>query len=354
MADFALTTFNTIRNEDAILLARLPAATKTNLGTIKAILDADPEAYNAYVSAMVVRIGRTYMDVPRFTNPLAKFKKGENPMAHLVQDLHFDPITAGNGTNQTGDGQFDPTGVAFGGPLSRKDDENVHVAYYQQNFQPFYKVSVDRVGMMNALRSWEDLNRFWGAKMQAMYTGADIDEYVAMRKVINDAIAVEGTGAIPKAYIGDFAAKDDDSGKALSQAIKILLADLAFPHQYNIAGVTNVNKPSDFTLLLNKSVAPNLDVYTLASLFNPELVEIPRRITTIDTFSTLETTGTNPNENVLALLCTTEFFKFFETMRTVRPIENPQGLFTNFYLHRWETLQLSPFETAVAIVGADE
>ena len=103
---------------------------------------------------------------------------------------------------------------------------------------------------------------------------------------------------------------------------------------------------------LNKDIAPNLDVYTLASLFNPGLVEIPQdrqSVFTIDTFAS--TNG--DNANVLGVLTTRRWFKFFETMRTVRPIENPQGLFTNFFLHRWMTLSLSPFETCVVLRSGD-
>ena len=353
MADFALTTFTEIANENPVLNSRIPEATMTDITTIKAVLNTVPEAYNAYVEAMVQRIGRVFMDVSEFENPLRRLIAGDNPMAHLVQELHFNPIEA--------EGNFTPAGS---NPLGRRDHENVSVAYHQMNYQPYYAISVDRVGMMNALSSWEDLNRFWAAKMQSMYLGAGIDEYVAMRKVINDAIADTTEGSVlPSAYVGEITARDSDSGKALVQAIKVLVESLKFPHTYNQAGVLNVNRPEDFVLLVNKDVAPNLDVYTLASLFNPGLVEIPqdkRNVFTIDTFASVGSEATNDaaaveadNQDVLGVLTTRRWFKFFETMRTVRPIENPQGLFTNFFLHRWLTLSLSPFETCVVLRSGD-
>ena len=182
-----------------------------------------------------------------------------------------------------------------------------------------------------------------------MYLGAGIDEYVAMRKVINNAVAATGEGAVlPSAYLGTVTAKDEASGKAFVQALKVIVESLKFPHVYNQAGVTNINRPGDFVLLLNKAIAPNIDVYTLASLFNPGLAEIPQsgnNVFTIDTFAS----DNGTNGNVLGILTTRRWFKFFETLRTVRPIENPQGLFTNFFLHRWLTLSLSPFETCVVL-----
>ena len=338
MANFALDTFNAIRNDDPVLNARLPAATLNNLATLKAVINSSPEIYNKVVEAFVVRIGRLYINTASFLNPLAKFEKGLNPQGHLVQDVYIEPIAA--------ESDYDMTGVANGGPLARRTHDNVNVAYYQQNYTPMYVETVDRVNLMNAFADWDALNRFWSAKMQALYTGVAIDRYNAERQAIAQAIN-DTTKPIPSAYIGTFNAKDDASGRAFAQAVKIILNKLIFPHTYNREGLTAVNKKSDFVLLLNPSIEPNIDVYTLASLFNPNYAEsdVFDYVTTVDTFAS----ANGNNGDVLGLLTTREFFKFFETMRTVRPIENPQGIFTNFFVHPWGTIDTSSFETAVVL-----
>lgn len=338
MANFALETFNSIRNDDPVLNARLPAATLNNLSTLKAVINADPEVYNRVVEAFVVRIGRLYINTASFLNPLAKFEKGLNPQGHLVQDVYIEPIAA--------ESDYDYSGVANGGPLARRTHDNVNVAYYQQNYTPMYVETVDRVNLMNAFADWDALNRYWSAKMQALYTGVAIDRYNAERQAIAQAIN-DNVKPIPSAFIGTFDAKSDTSGRAFAQAVKIILNKLIFPHTYNREGLTAVNKKSDFVLLLNPAIEPNIDVYTLASLFNPDYAksDVFDYVTTIDTFAS----ANNTNANVLGLLTTREFFKFFETMRTVRPIENPQGIFTNFFVHPWGTIDTSSFETAVVI-----
>ena len=338
MANFALETFNSIRNEDPVLNARRPAATLNNLSTLKAVINADPEVYNRVVEAFVVRIGRLYINTASFLNPLAKFEKGLNPQGHLVQDVYIEPIAA--------ESDYDYSGVANGGPLARRTHDNVNVAYYQQNYTPMYVETVDRVNLMNAFADWDALNRYWSAKMQALYTGVAIDRYNAERQAIAQAIN-DNVKPIPSAFIGTFDAKSDTSGRAFVQAVKIILNKLIFPHQYNREGLTSVNKKSDFVLLLNPAIEPNIDVYTLASLFNPDYAksDVFDYVTTVDTFAS----ANNTNANVLGLLTTREFFKFFETMRTVRPIENPQGIFTNFFVHPWGTIDTSSFETAVVI-----
>lgn len=343
MANFALETFNAIRNEDPVLNARLPADTLTNLNTLKAIINDDPDVYNRVVSAFVVRIGRLYIDAASFVNPLAKFEKGMNPQGHLVQDVYIEPIAA--------EDNYDYSGVTSGGgPLARRVHDNVNTAYYRQNYTPMYVETVDRVNLMNAFSDWEALNRFWSAKMEALYTGVAIDRYNAERQAIASAIA-DNTKPIPSAFIGTFDAKSDVSGRAFAQAVKIVLNKLVFPHTYNREGVTAVNKKSDFVLLLNPVIEPNIDVYTLASLFNPDYAksDIFDYVTVVDTFSS----ANGNNANVLGLLTTRNFFRFFETMRTVRPIENPQGIFTNFFVHPWGTIDVSPFETAVVLRSGD-
>lgn len=228
--NFALTAFTAIANEDPVLNARLPAVTLQNLTAIRSVINTDPDVYNAYVNAMVTRIGRVFMDTPNFINPLRRLLKGENPMAHMVQEIYFEPIAAEadykadtiSGTSYAG-------GYAGANPLGRRAQTNVKVAYHIQNYQPYYVVTVDRAGMMDALDSWESLNRYWGAQMQAMYVGAAIDEYNAFRQLIATAIADTTSGKVlPTATIGNFTARSDAAGKKLAQAIDVIASTLTF------------------------------------------------------------------------------------------------------------------------------
>lgn len=335
--------FATMANNPASDLKNLPAQTLTDVNTITAILNTRPDVYNAYVNALVTRIGETYMEVPRYNNPFAIFEKSQNPMGHLIQDIHFDPIYA--------EGDFNPAGP---NPLGRRNNDNVKVAYHQVNYQPQFVVSVDRVGMMDAFRSWDDLDRYWAAKIDAMYLGAELSEYAAERQAMNNAIASETPGnTIPSAYLGDVRAKDDASGKAIVQALKYIIADLGFANTNSAAGVVNVTKPDELILIINKYVKPNLDVYTLASLFNAGKADIDVRIIPVDTFSNEKETGTDKNSNVLGLLTTPKFFQIYPTLNTVEPQRNAQGLFTNFFFHPWKCIQVSPFAPAVVLRSGD-
>ena len=332
--------FNEIRNDPAAGLADLPEATKQSLTDIRYILDRKPDIGNKLVTAMLVRIGMTFIRSTNFYDPLAVFEKSENPMGHQVQEIYIDPIHA--------ERQYDGTGP---NPLGRRTMDNVKVAYHNVNYQPQYAITVDRAGMMNAMRSWEDLDQFWGEQMNSMYVGNSIDNYRARMKVIADAIANTTPGSvIPSAYLGEIRPRDQASGLAFMQSLKYLVEDFKWPRtDNNIAGVTQATQPEELVLLINKDLKPNLDVYTLATIFNDSAANVNIRMISVDTFSNEATAGANTNANVLGLLTVPDFFQFYPAMRTVAPQPNEQGIFTNFFLNEWKILDVSPFWPAVTL-----
>lgn len=341
VTNYTLEMFNSIRNDPNSGLNMLPAATVTSIGSIKAVLDADPNKYNSYVGAMLKRIGQTIVETPDFTDPYTRFYKTNNEMSHMVQQVYIEPIKA--------TGAFNANGT---NPLGRRTLTGVHVAYYDTNYQPEYAITIDRVGMMDAFASWDKLDDYWGAVMRAMYTGESFGRFAAEQKVINDAIA-DTTKALASAYIGTFTAKDDAAGRAFVQSLKYVVNDICYPNTMNIAKVTNVAKRNQLVLLLHKDIKANIDVYTLASLFNADKADIDIRIIPVQSFdnramgSNGSPTGTNANANVIGLLTTPEFFQFRRTMTTTRSIENPQGLFHNHFYHPWCSLQIGQFAPAV-------
>lgn len=333
---WTLAMFNAIRNDPATGLANLPEATVTNIKTIQTILNADPDAYNKYVTAMVQRIGMTFIRSEGWSDPLSVFDKAENPMMHVIQEIHIDPIHA--------EGEFDGKGT---NPLGRRTMENVDVAYHKVNYKPQYVVTIDSVGMLDALRDWDDNDRFWAAQMESMYTGAEIDTYRAkMLRIGQAAKETEPGKTVPSAYMGNIIAKDQASGLAFMQGLKYIVNDLKFPNTNNMAGCVCSARPEELVLLVNKDLQPNLDVYTLASLFNDSVANTHIRMIAVDTFSTTSTTPTD-NGDILGLLTVPDFFQFYPSRYTVEPQRNAQGLFTNFFFNPWKAIQLSPFKPAV-------
>ena len=339
--NFTYEMFTEIANSPNSAFAEIPDELLTNIDTVKAVVNSNPDAYNEYVTGMVTRIGRLYIETPSFIDPFAVVEKGKNEMSHLVQDLHIDPLHA--------EADFDPAGSTA---LTRRTTSGVDVAYYQTNYKPRYCLTVDRAGMMDAFRSWDDLDRYWGARMASMYTGRAIDLFNARLYCINKAIA-DTTDVLPKAYIGTFTARDRAAAQAFIQSVKLVVNSLRFPNTYNVKGVTNVDAVDDLYLVVHKDIQPNLDIYALATFFNVEYADMVKKIITVPSFATVDTGTETANANVLGLVASSKFFQFYETMFTVKPQQNAEGLFDNFFLHPWGVVQVSQFASAVAIVGAE-
>jgi hypothetical protein len=47
------------------------------------------------------------------------------------------------------------------------------------------------------------------------------------------------------------------------------------------------------------------------------------------------------------ILVENDFFRVFDTLRKVESIRNPQGMFTNYFLHVWQIHSLSKFKNAI-------
>ena len=85
-ANLSQDIFNSIRNAaDAQYQARIPEATRNNIAEYALAMSTYTAQYNQFMSALIDRIGRVIIKATTYTNPLAQFKRGEDP---LVQDIH--------------------------------------------------------------------------------------------------------------------------------------------------------------------------------------------------------------------------------------------------------------------------
>lgn len=333
---FSQTLFNSIRNaQDANYQARIPTATQENVAQYGLALSTYTPQYNQFANALIERIGRVIVRAARFENPLARFKRGMNPQAQDMQEIYIEPLKS--------EGAYNPAGP---NPLGRRNPPNISAAYHRMNRQDQYCITLDRTMFMKAFTSWERVDEFVGKLMNAMYTGAAWDEYLCMRELMTNAIKSTATGkTLAKAYLGEIKPKDDASGKALVQGMKYLVNDMKFPrNDMNQAGVTATADASDLVLFVNKDVEPNIDVYTLAGVFNMEKVAYPTRVIPIDTFGV---------DGVVGVLAHKEWLQCYDTLNTTEPQRNAQGIFTNFFHNVWQTLSLSPYCNAVVLYGTD-
>lgn len=322
---YSISILNNIRaNASTEYAERIPEATRNNISEIGNALSTYTVLYNEFCEALINKIGKTLLESKLFKNKLARFKSGAILTQQDVEEIFVDMAKAGT--------EYDPNGT---NPLGRREDDNVKVVYHRMNRRNCYEITIGELDFLRVFRSEETLDAFIAAKLNAVYSRAAHDEWVMMKNLIAtydgycdyEVPAIEGATA-------------EAGAKAFVKTLRKAVQDVGFASTaYNKMGVTTWCEPNDLVLLVNKDVLAEVDVEVLAKAFNMGKTDIQTAIVTMDDFGSME--------NTYGILVDKEWFKVFDTLSTMRPQPNAQGLFTNYFYHVHQILSASPFKTAV-------
>lgn len=336
-------------NEGQALSDGTIATREMALGTLRQIGDVittfQPLA-NAFLSALVNRIGRVIINSKMYSNPWAGFKRGlleygetiEELFVNIVQAQDFDPETAEN-------------------EVFKRKIPDVRSAFHTMNYQKFYKTTVSNDQLRQAFLSFEGISDLIGKIAEALYTSANYDEYLVMKYML--CYAMEH-GAFHPVTIAQPTAANSNSVvttlKATSEKLQFLSAD------YNQAGVYNHTPKGDQYFIMTADFSSIVDVETLARAFNIDKVTLMGHTVIIDqfTFTTSETArlqellGTQYKAltdsifaDVPCVCVDRDFFMIFDNFQNMTEQYNGEGLYWNYWLHQWKTFSTSPFANAV-------
>lgn len=336
-------------NEGQVLSDGTVATREMALGTLRQIGDVittfQPLA-NAFLSALVNRIGRVIINSKMYSNPWAGFKRGlleygetiEELFVNIVQAQDFDPETAEN-------------------EVFKRKIPDVRSAFHTMNYQKFYKTTVSNDQLRQAFLSFEGISDLIGKITEALYTSANYDEFLVMKYML--CYAMEH-GAFHPVTIAQPTAANSNSVvttlKATSEKLQFLSAD------YNQAGVYNHTPKGDQYFIMTADFSSIVDVETLARAFNIDKVTLMGHTVIIDqfTFTTSETArlqellGTQYTALTTSLFADVpcvcvdrDFFMIFDNFQNMTEQYNGEGLYWNYWLHQWKTFSTSPFANAV-------
>lgn len=336
-------------NEGQALSDGTIATREMALGTLRQIGDVittyQPLA-NAFLSALVNRIGRVIINSKMYSNPWAGFKRGlleygetiEELFVNIVQAQDFDPETAEN-------------------EVFKRKIPDVRSAFHTMNYQKFYKTTVSNDQLRQAFLSFEGISDLIGKITEALYTSANYDEFLVMKYMV--CYAMEH-GAFHPVTIAQPTAANSNSVvttlKATSEKLQFLSAD------YNQAGVYNHTPKGDQYFIMTADFSSIVDVETLARAFNIDKVTLMGHTVIIDqfTFTTSETARlqellgtqytaltTSIFADVPCVCVDRDFFMIFDNFQNMTEQYNGEGLYWNYWLHQWKTFSTSPFANAV-------
>lgn len=325
----------------------VPKATKDadSIRQIGAIIMDYPSLQNEFLSALVNRIGRVLITSKMYSNPWSSFKKGMLEMGETIEEIFV---------NIAKPYQFDPA-VAESN-LFKREIPDVRAAFHIMNYQKYYKATISNDQLRQAFLSWQGITDLIAKIVDAMYTGANYDEFITMKYLMARHIL---DGHMKPFQIPPVAT---ESLKEITSTIKGVSNNFEFlSNEYNLAGVYTFTNKSDQYMIVNSLFDAKMDVEVLASAFNMSKAEFMGNRVMIDSFGSLDTerlkvlfaddpTFILPTEEELkaldeipAVIVDKDWFMIFDNYFNFTEQYNGEGLYWNYWYHVWKTFSVSPF-----------
>ena len=337
----------------------VPQATadSDSIREIGAVIMDYPALQNEFLSALVNRIGRVILTSKSYDNPWAMFKKGMLEFGESIEEVFV---------NIAKPFQFDPK-VAESNVFKREMPD-VRSAFHIMNYQKFYKTTISNDQLRQAFLSIDGITDLIAKIVDAMYTGANYDEFQTMKYMLARHIL---NGLMNPVTIPVINA--ENMNKIVS-TIKGVSNKFTFLNsKNNLAGVMNHTPKQEQYLLVNSEFDATMNVEVLASAFNMDKAEFDGHHILVDSFGDLDIKRLNilfandPTykpisetdlaslDQIPCVMVDSDWFMIFDNYQNFTEQYNGEGLYWNYWYHVWKTFSVSPFSNnAVFVVGTPE
>lgn len=325
----------------------VPKATKdaASIRQIGAVIMDYPALQNEFLNALVNRIGRVLITSKMYENPWSMFKKGMLEFGETIEEIFV---------NMAKPHQYDPE--VSESNLFKREIPDVRAAFHIMNYQKFYKATVSNDQLRQAFLSWQGITDLIAKIVDAMYTGANYDEFITMKYILARHI-LDG-----HMYPVQIPEVETANMKQIVSKIKGVSNQYEFQsNKYNLAGIYTHTKKRDQYILINSIFDAEMDVEVLASAFNMSKADFMGQRVLVDSFGSLDTdrlselfaddtTFKMPSKNELtaldeipAILVDRDWFMIFDNFYNFTEQYNGEGLYWNYWYHVWKTFSVSPF-----------
>ena len=307
---------------------RVPAPDVADMAaTSKFLFDPMNKRFlNEFMDSFVNRIGLQVVHQNEWQNPLAQFKRASMRYGSAIQESAVKWIRAHS---------YDiDDNVLF--ELSKPE---AAVWYHTVNRQDRYDITVELPDLRKAFLDEYGLNSLVNAIMTVPRNSDNYDEYLSMMQQI--AYYEENWGFFKHSVSA--APADEATGKEFLTAVRSDAIKLGYPTAYYSPvsakyGIPVFAKPEELVLFITADAMASVDVNTLAGIFNLDKAELRYRTIVVPEL---------PIPNAFAMLTTDQFFVCSDYVYANESFYNPKNLATNYYLHHWEVVSVSPFVPAI-------
>lgn len=326
---------NAIRNSDPFFETYVPLASAENVADVGNAIMINKVVQNQFINTLINRIGLVIINQLSLQNPLKRFKKGFMPTGYSIQEIFVD--------------------LAKGLKYDAEESEekvfartipNVHVLYHELNRQDFYPLTIQDDTIKQAFVSWEKFGDFVAQLINSIYNTAEVDEYKYMKLALDNYYSkgLFKVEAIDDPLTSNVAMTD------FVKRIRAMVTRMTLPQgsrNYNSVAVHTRSELEGLHLFIDADLMATMDVDVLARAFNMNSTTFLANVTILDDLAV-------KSKGVRAMLVDESIFMVYDTKQEFASIQNPRGLYTNYYFHVWQIISTSRFANAVAFVTKEE
>lgn len=333
---------------------KVPVVEKaTDIPKVGEVIYGTPAFANEFLNALVNRIAIVRITSATFNNPYSQLKKGYIEFGETVEQIFVGIANAQN---------YDPESAEA--REFKRSIPDVRSAFHVMNWRVYYPVTIQDDDLEQAFLSVDGVTDLIAKIVDAVYTGAEYDEYLLFKYLIIK--AVSHGKMYPKA-IGDgtdlkVAAK---AFRGTSNMLPFMKSD------YNEAHVKTTTPKDKQVIFMDAQFNADYDVDVLASAFNMDKAEFMGKLHLIDDWTTFdndrfefirknsdgieEVTADELElmKDVKAVICDEDWFQVYDNKNKFTEKYVSSGLYWNYFYHTWKTVSYSPFSNAVVFVTAN-
>lgn len=297
----------------------LPTEVSDNLqGVYDTILNYAP-VRNEIVPSMVNRIGMQTVDSIAWRNPLARFKKEPMRYGETHEETYVN-MCKGRVYDSQADFKF-----AF-----QQYQSYIMSMFHNVNLEIQYPVTITYDNLRKAFTTEYGIRDMIMAKMESAITGANWDEYLAMRDLINVGYEKEVLPAVTVEAV-----TNEETAKKLLVEVKRAVGEFGFPlPENNTAGATSHAMPSNLIWITTPNVNAHVSVDALAYAFHMDRADVEVQTVIIDKFS---------NPAIQGVLCDVRFFNVRDQFKEMTDQKLANVLSWNYFYTQIEMVSASPF-----------
>lgn len=324
--------------------------TANDIPKVGEVLMGQPALANQFINALVNRIAIVRVQSATFNNPYSILKKGYIEFGETVEDI-FVSIAKG---------------VDFNPEKAREREykrtfPDVRSAFHAMNWRVMYPVTIQDEDLKQAFLSMDGVQNLIAKIVDAVYTGAEYDEFLLFKYLLIKAIS---HGKMKPVAIGD--GTDLKESAVQFRGVSNLLPFMS--GEYNEVGVKTTTPKDRQVIFMDAMFNAQFDVNVLASAFNMDKADFMGRLFLIDNwtsfdnerFDIIRATSDGIEEvtseelallaDVKAVILDENWFQVYDNNNKFTEKYSASGLYWNYFYHTWKTISNSPFSNAVVFV----